>query len=154
MKNKRGYTIIEAVIAMFLVVVMVGSVFSALMSGRRAIVSSSEKEEVLYTAQSAYKLIKNCRQNETNCILKQLGCDIDFSSSGSEQNLTECSALFTHNFKNICKEGGTFTYELSDASPSQAGSFYGLNNNFSGVTSENLPTGLFYTLDVQLSCDK
>lgn len=109
MKNK-GYTIIEAVIAMFLVVVMVGAVFSSLMSGRRAIVSSSDKEEVLYTMQSAYSMIKDCADN-TNCLLRDLEC------TGTD--LKECDKLFTFNFENICKDGnGNFSYSVKDFSGS------------------------------------
>ena len=107
MKNK-GYTIIEAVIAMFLVVIMVGAVFSALMAGRRALVASSEKEEVLYTMQSSYNMIKDCRNNN-DCLLRSLGCtDID--------DLRNCEGLFTYSFQNVCEHindnESEFSYDL------------------------------------------
>ncbi len=110
MQNK-GYTIMEAVVAMFLVVVMVGAVFSALMSSRRAIISSSEREEVLYSLQSAYGMLKDCRSN-TECHLKKMGCNYEYSVS--DQDLKTCNGLFTFNFKNLCEKDstGVFSYNV------------------------------------------
>ena len=113
MRNK-GYTIMEAVIAMFLVVVMVGAVFSALMSSRRAMVASSEKEEVYYALYSAYGLIKDCRAN-TKCGLANWKCR-QFLNSVAD--ISSCNQLFTFNFDNLCKRNesgnsGEFSYELS-----------------------------------------
>lgn len=59
MKNSKGYTIIEAVIAMLLVSVVVGGIFSALMASRRAIVDPSYKEEMVFAVESANNLLKN-----------------------------------------------------------------------------------------------
>ena len=101
MKNK-GYTIMEAVVAMFLVLVMVGAVFSALMSGRRAITSSTEREEVFYSLQSAYTMLKDCRGNN-DCDLKNiLNCNNILFETGSF-DLKNCRELFSSNFQSICK---------------------------------------------------
>ena len=126
MENK-GYTIIEAVVAMFLVVVMVGAVFSALMSGRRAITSSSEREEVLYSLQSAYGMLKDCRSNP-DCHLNTLNCSSDLNVNGQTyQNLKACDALFTFNFRNLCKKSA--------------------DNNFLGYRLDFIDniSGVFYT---------
>jgi len=105
----------EAVIAMFLVLVMVGAVFSALMSGRRAITASSEREEVLYSLQSAYTMFKDCRANE-DCHLHDvsgLNCGSATFGTGSH-NFKDCTDLFTFNFKNLCKadQSGAFEYKI------------------------------------------
>ncbi len=153
MKNK-GYTIIEAVIAMFLVVVMVGAVFSALMSGRRAIVSSSEKEEVLYSVQSAYMMLKDCRNNP-NCHLKTLpNCKVDFG--GNTQDLRSCDDLFTFNFKNLCKkytpenDSVHFNYKayLSSAQPNAWIS----NTTECGSRPNTLPESGFDILEMNIDC--
>lgn len=59
MKNSKGYTIIEAVIAMLLVSVVVGGIFSALMASRRAIIDPSYKEDMVFAVESANNLLKN-----------------------------------------------------------------------------------------------
>ena len=118
MKNK-GYTMIEAVVAMFLVVVMVGAVFSALMSGRRAITSSTEKEEVFYSLQSAYGMLKDCRSNPHNCHLRELVCGTDSTCTlGISGNLHGVNDLFTFNFQNLCQgtnqNNNYFKYTIAD----------------------------------------
>jgi len=139
MKNE-GYTIIEAVIAMFLVVVMVGAVFSSLMAGRRAIVTAADKEEVLYTMQSAYSMIKDCKGND-HCLLKDLDC--------SGANLKECDGLYTFNFENICKNGnGTFNYSLTDASGAYNVKFY------QPTTSQVDFINMFEVLNIQSNCNE
>ena len=100
MKNK-GYTIMEAVIAMFLVLVMVGAVFSALMSGRRAITATSEKEEVFYSLQSAYTMFKDCRVNADCFLHAQSGLNCSNAVFDPTQHeFKDCDKLFTFNFKN------------------------------------------------------
>ncbi|MBO4707308.1 MAG: hypothetical protein J5594_01955 [Elusimicrobiaceae bacterium] len=113
--NNKGYTIMEAVVAMFLIVVMVGAVFSALMSGRRAIVTSSEREEVLYSIQSAYGMLKDCRNND-NCQLGVSGCEHLYSGGGTTDadgyhDLKTCGDLFTFNFNNLCKDDPNAFYK-------------------------------------------
>ena len=108
----------EAVIAMFLVLVMVGAVFSALMSGRRAITASSEREEVLYSLQSAYTMFKDCRANE-DCHLHNasgLNCTPATFGTGSH-DFKDCTDLFTFNFKNLCKadQTGVFEYKIMNS---------------------------------------
>ena len=142
MKNK-GYTIIEAVIAMFLVVTMVGAVFSALMSGSRAIISSTDKEEVLYTMQSTYSMLKDCRDNE-NCLLRDLGAEC------INNQLENCDALFTYNFQNICKDGnGNLSYSVKGIEgPTHTVSFY-------QTTAQNVTfKDMFEILDIESSCNE
>lgn len=59
MLNKRGYTIVEGIIAMLLVAIMVGGIFTALMASRRAIIEPSYREEMLYTVESLSNQLKN-----------------------------------------------------------------------------------------------
>ena len=136
--NKKGYTIIEAVIAMFLVVTMVGAVFSALMAGRRAIVTSSDKEEVLYTMQSAYGMIKDCKNNST-CLLRELEC--------TETDLRECNDLFTYNFTYICPTDGVLEYaDKNIAEDTHSVKFYQPTS-----TTINF-SNMFGILDIQSNC--
>lgn len=149
--NNKGYTIMEAVIAMFLVVVMVGAVFSALMSSRRAIISSSEKEEMLYSLDSAYAMIKDCRSNPT-CHLQQAGCAHGFSSTNGVQDLKSCNDLFTFNFQNLCTNTslGALNYTLSNVTGPTA--YLGIYN--SAYVMINEPLHGFYTLNITASCSE
>lgn len=97
---------------MFLVVIMVGAVFSALMSSRRAIVSSSEKEEALYSINSAYYMLKDCRSNPA-CHMVKFESDCPTKFEPGKYGLKDCNELFTFNFGNLCKEG-SFDYTLAD----------------------------------------
>ncbi len=145
MKNK-GYTIIEAVIAMFLVVTMVGAVFSALMSGRRAIVTSSDKEEVLYTMQSAYSLLKDCRDN-SNCLLNDLGKECNVK----DKELEDCDALFTYNFPNICKNSdGHLEYTIKNIE----GDTHIVSFHHPASTEEVKFKDMFDVLDIQSNCNQ
>ena len=152
MKNK-GYTIMEAVIAMFLVVVMVGAVFSALMSGRRAIVTSSEREEVFYSLSSAYNMIKDCRSNH-NCHLRHLGCNYSYQSVNN-QGLIECNDLFTFSFANVCKGAnqysrvGTFQFKVSSTTTAPTAWFY-TDSNVCPNIAKPLPD--FYYLNIEANC--
>ena len=154
MKNK-GYTIMEAVIAMFLLVVMVGAVFSALMSGRRAIITSSEMEEVFYSLNSVYGMLKDCRSNP-NCHLKALGCNYSFALE-SNQGLKGCDDLFTFSFGNLC-QGATssnsvgkfqFNVKPTDSTPS-----VWLYVRPGICSSDPIMLQDFYMLDIQASCEE
>ncbi len=153
MKNK-GYTIMEAVIAMFLLVVMVGAVFSALMSGRRAIIVSSEREEVFYSLNSVYGMLKDCRSNPQYCHLKDLGCNYSFDVE-SNQGLKGCDDLFTFTFGNLCKGAtsnnsvGQFQFNVkpSDIAPS-----VWLSVRPGQCLSEPIMLQDFYRLDIQANC--
>jgi len=153
--NKKGYTIMEAVIAMFLVVVMVGTVFSALMSSRRAIITSSEKEELLYSLNSAYSLLKDCRSNP-NCHLQDSECSHVFAplESGRAQEWKNCRELFTFEFKNLClnpnEEASHLDFELTDVD----GPVYYFIDYESGIPecAEGLIPNEFYTLDIDARC--
>lgn len=157
MKSKRGYTIMEAVIAMFLVVVMVGAVFSALMSSRRAIVASSEREEVLYSLQSAYEMIRDCRSNP-DCHLMNLGCDNNVSPTyptTGDIELKSCTGLFTFNFGNLCKdstENSGFRYKIgfADDTIHPQALLYGNDASTPPDTPSPLPD--FDELQIQATC--
>ena len=56
--NKKGFTIIESVIAMLLVAVITGGVFSALMAARRAIIEPSYKEDMAFAAEGVLNELK------------------------------------------------------------------------------------------------
>ena len=144
----------EAVVAMFLVVVLVGAVFSALMSSRRAIVSSSEKEEVLYSLQSAYGMLKDCRSNP-ECHLSKWHTDSKpcpslFNVAGV-QNLKKCDNLFTFNFSNLCKEddSGIFQYKVISSPETPV---VGFINESGKCTVENLKN--FNILAIEAECQE
>ena len=148
----------EAVIAMFLVVVMVGAVFSALMSSRRAIVTSSEREEIFYTLKSTYGLLKDCRSNP-NCQLSKWHttdnpCPSSLEAGAGAKDLKKCNNLFTFNFNNLCKENvpgspGVFQYTVTD-SENKPGAWFYNKNNVCPLNPDILKN--FYVLDIQAQC--
>jgi len=58
MLNHKGYTIVEGIIAMLLVAIMVGGIFSALMASRRAIIEPTLKEEMMYSMEGVLNRLK------------------------------------------------------------------------------------------------
>jgi type II secretory pathway pseudopilin PulG len=113
MKNSKGYTIIEAVIAMLLVSVVVGGIFSALMASRRAIIDPSYKEDMVFAVESANNLLKNYVTSDKTKVptdLKNGLCDdgtVDALSIGSHD--IECL------LPPVCEpSSSTFTYTVSD----------------------------------------
>lgn len=60
MNNKKGYTIVEALIAMLLVAIVVGGIFSALMAARRAISEPSSREDTYFTAEDILNTMRAC----------------------------------------------------------------------------------------------
>ena len=104
MLNKKGYTIVEGIIAMLLVAIMVGAIFSALMASRRAIVEPSYREEMMYTFESLANSIKN--YVDTN------GGDLE-SLCGSTTPLSngehDCSELLP----DVCKSGEGYNSSLT-----------------------------------------
>ena len=152
MKNK-GYTIMEAVIAMFLIVVMVGAVFSALMSGRRAIVTSTDKEDILYSIQSAYGMLKDCRSNTENCYLHR-GLNCNYTYSASNQSLAECNHLFTFGFGHLCRGANAFQYNVTDvgANAGPKAHLKGIVGNVPG--DKDVILKKYITLDIQAYCQE
>ena len=109
MLNRKGYTIVEGIIAMLLVAVMVGGIFSALMASRRAIVEPSRKEEMLYAIESLENNLKNCVSSrlDEDCSIDNCGGGSDAISIG-EHNCT---------LPDVCKGADDyFKYEVSGTS--------------------------------------
>ena len=148
--NNKGYTIMEAVIAMFLVVVMVGAVFSALMSSRRAIVASSEKEEILYSINSLYGLLKDCRSNPDCQLSKFNSCNSSFSSGNATQDMKNCDELFTFNFKNLCKNDATGKFEYTVRDTDGPATCLLEPNGKCEVNPRPFPD--FYSLEIDAQC--
>ncbi len=115
MKNSKGYTIIEAVIAMLLVSVVVGGIFSALMASRRAIIDPSYKEDMVFAVESANNLLKNYITTDKTKVaddLKNGLCDdgtVDALSVGSH----DIACLLPP----VCDQANSlFSYTVSDVS--------------------------------------
>ena len=158
MKSNKGYTIMEAVIAMFLVVVMVGAVFSALMAGRRAIVSSSEREEIFYSLNSAYGMLKDCRSNTQYCRLANFGTTCPHGYLSTNQSLQECEQLFTFGFANLCKGAapdnnvGTFQYHAVNSDIVPQVQFSSPTASGNGVEAVQFDLPDFYILQLEAQC--
>ena len=143
--NNKGYTMIEAVVAMFLLVVMVGAVFSALMSGRRAITVSTEREEVFYSLQSTYGMLKDCRENPNNCrLFESPQCQVNLVGSteyADYKTLKDCPLLFTFGFGPLCGTSAPdnfLGYKL-DSTPIPFGAdFFILDEEGNIAVSENI----------------
>jgi len=109
--NKKGYTIIEAVIAMLLVAVIVTAIFSALMAARRAIIDPSNKEEMVYAVESASNLLKNYVTADNSKIsddLKDGLCGDDASPMAAGEHKITCM------LPAVCeKDKSAFVYQVS-----------------------------------------
>lgn len=121
MKNKKGYTIIESVIAMLLVSVVVGGIFSALMASRRAIIEPSYKEEMIFAIESANNLLKNYVTADNNSVQE----DLRDGLCGGETVATVLSES-DHDIKcmlpPVCDVGSSsFTYTVSKISVAAPG---------------------------------
>lgn len=103
MLNKKGYTIVEGIIAMLLVAIMVGAIFSALMASRRAIVEPSYREEMMYTVESLANSIKNYVDMESGDLDPLCG-----STTPLENGEHDCSELLP----DVCKTGGGYNSSL------------------------------------------
>lgn len=57
-KNNKGYTMMESVVAMLLISIIVGGVFSALMASRRAIIEPSAREDMVYAVETVSNRLK------------------------------------------------------------------------------------------------
>jgi prepilin-type N-terminal cleavage/methylation domain-containing protein len=57
-KNEKGFTMLESIVAMVLVAVVVGAVFSAVMAARRAIIVPSQREDIIYAVESVSSMLK------------------------------------------------------------------------------------------------
>lgn len=66
MKNNKGYTIVEALIAMLLVAIVVGGIFSALMAARRAISEPSTREDVYFSGEDILNTMRECTNAKSN----------------------------------------------------------------------------------------
>ena len=113
MKNIKGYTIIEAVIAMLLVSVVVGGIFSALMASRRAIIDPSYKEEMVFAVESANNLLKNYITTDQTKVSDDLRgglCD-DGTVNALSVGVHEIDCLLPP----VCQSGvSSFSYTVSD----------------------------------------
>ena len=114
MKNSKGYTIIEAVIAMLLVSVVVGGIFSALMASRRAIIDPSYKEEMVFAVESANNLLKNYVTSDKT----KVPTDLKNGLCPDEAFETDPLSVDTHKIKcllpPVCEPSASnFTYTVS-----------------------------------------
>lgn len=79
MLNEKGYTIVEGIIAMLLVAIMVGGIFSSLMASRRAIIEPSLKEEMIYSMETVANKLKNAVDTDSDITVcgndTPLNCD-------------------------------------------------------------------------------
>lgn len=113
MKNIKGYTIIEAVIAMLLVSVVVGGIFSALMASRRAIIDPSYKEEMVFAVESANNLLKNYVTSDKSKVTD------DLRSGLCDDGTVDAISVGTHDIKcllpDVCNPTtSSFTYTVTN----------------------------------------
>ncbi len=103
MLNKKGYTIVEGIIAMLLVAIMVGGIFTALMASRRAIIEPSYREEMLYTVESLSNQLKNYVDAE----------GIGDSLCGSTTPLSNGEHDCTSMLPDVCRTDGDYNSSLT-----------------------------------------
>jgi Tfp pilus assembly protein PilV len=120
-KHNKGFTIIEAVIAMLLVAVITGGVFTALMAARRAIIEPSYKEDMAFAAEG---------------VLNELKTNVSFSNSkgvGNDPcNTSSPLSLTTHRID--CRLPAACNTDGSQMA-------YTVNNNTYTVVKDDLISG-------------
>lgn len=82
MKNNKGYTIVEALIAMLLVAIVVGGIFSALMASRRAISEPSSREDTYFAAEDVLNTLRECTSAQS-----------EDANPSNEKYLPKCSEI-------------------------------------------------------------
>lgn len=108
-KNKKGFTIIESVVAMLLVAIVVGGVFAALMAARRGITEPGYKEDMVYAVESVNNLLK---LNVSGAAANGAGvgpCTIASNALSSGEKSVACMIP-----QDACGPGSTFTYTVAD----------------------------------------
>ncbi|MBR1981021.1 hypothetical protein [Candidatus Proelusimicrobium excrementi] len=103
MLNKKGYTIVEGIIAMLLVAIMVGGIFTALMASRRAIIEPSYREEMLYAVESLSNQLKNYVDAE-GAVASLCG-----STTPLENGDHDCSSMLP----DVCRTDGGYNSSLT-----------------------------------------
>ena len=108
LKNKKGFTIIESVIAMLLVAIIVGGVFAALMAARRALIEPSYKEDMVYAAETVNNWLK------TN--VSGIEGMEDGAGNGPCNNNSSPLSAGAHTCNNrlpeACRDGSSLTYTV------------------------------------------
>ena len=144
-KNKKGYTIIESVIAMLLVSIIVGGVFASLMASRRAIVEPSYKEDIAYSADEIEGLL---RASVSGGAPDGRSGVVD----GQSQPLTSSAQGITHQINTYLPQGcvpgtSSFRYVVTDApyTPQRAGGTSG---------PVNLPTVNMRRVTITIDCER
>lgn len=105
MLNRKGYTIVEGIIAMLLIAIMVGAIFSALMASRRAIVEPSYREEMFYAVESLANTLKNYVDMESGDLPPLCGSTTPLSY---DEEGHDCSELLP----DVCKTGEGYDSSL------------------------------------------
>lgn len=115
---------IESVIAMFLVAVIVGGIFSVLMASRRAIIEPTYKEDMIYAVESVKNMLKtNIAGSSTTAYLEGVGTDPCGMSAPLIQGtrlLTGTSCVFPGTLPavplmpDVCTGTSTFRYWITN----------------------------------------
>lgn len=113
MMNNKGYTILESVIAMLLVAIIVGGIFSSLMAARRAIMEPSYREEMMYAVESANNLLKNFVDNDTSGLDDIKG---ELCQTGALDLLSEGEHSINCRLPYVCdpRQGSKFSYIVTE----------------------------------------
>jgi prepilin-type N-terminal cleavage/methylation domain-containing protein len=126
--NKKGFTIIESVVAMLLVAVIVGGVFTALMASRRAIIEPGNKESMAFAMDSVYERLKtNIRvESGTNDIDNGVGsgpCSVTNPLSTGTGKDVSCL------LPDVCAQDATasFKYDISAVTVNDSSSRKGID---------------------------
>ena len=63
LKNKQGFTLVEALIAMLLVAIMAAGIITALMATKRSIIAPSNREEMIMAIETASIFVEQHNQD-------------------------------------------------------------------------------------------
>lgn len=88
--NKKGFTLAEALVAMLLVAVMAAGIITALMTTKRAIITPSNKEDMVFAVEKAASLLQMADEDST--IQEVFGSDCNSTTEALALTETESSS--------------------------------------------------------------
>lgn len=110
--NKKGFTLAEALIAMMLVAVMAAGIITALMATKRAIVSPSNREEMMLAIEKASSLLQGdqaiCNISASDKLALTPNCNLD------SPNALDCHNINCLLPRSCATTGDYFVYTISN----------------------------------------
>lgn len=112
-KNKKGFTLAEALVAMLLVAIMAAGVIVALMSTKRAIVAPTNREEMLFAIEEVSSILQGATET-TPALCGQTGYALEETPNCGQGSTQSCHDV-SCKAPNSCKGANDFfVYSVVD----------------------------------------